>query len=583
MESSSQFTISDQVNLQKVSTKPFSGQKPGTSGLRKKVKEVQQQHYLENFVQAVFNTIPKGDFKAGNILVIAGDGRYYNDQAIKIILRIACANGVDEVHVAQGGLMSTPAASHYIRKLNGGSSQNCMGGFLLTASHNPGGPENDFGIKYNAKNGGPAIESFTNEAYQHTTTISEYHIADDFTNHIDINKQGRYVLNNVARERKEFVVQIVDSTKDYVDLMEKLFDFARLKKLFSRKDFRFCFDALGGISGPYALAIFRDRLGADASLLVNCQPLPDFGGHHPDPNLVYAEDLVKKMDFKKERLSDDTVPDFGAACDGDADRNMVLGKRFFVSPSDSLAVLVANSESFLAQKPTGAARSMPTSGALDKVAEKLGLKLFETPTGWKFFGNLMDSGLIQVCGEESFGTGSDHIREKDGLWAVLAWLSVLAHKNENTPEGKLVSVEDILQDFWKQYGRNYYSRYDYEEVDLDAANKVMETLQTKFKEFEDLQQGNRADSFEYKDPVDGSVSKNQGLRFIYPDGTRVVFRLSGTGSVGATIRIYFEKYEKDASKVNQDLAEALKDIIDLGLKLSDVQGLTGRKEPTVIT
>jgi len=479
--------------------------------------------------------------------------------------------------------MSTPAASNYIRKLNSGSNQNCMGGFLLTASHNPGGPENDFGIKYNAKNGGPAVESFTNEAYQHTTTISEYHIADDFTNKVDINKQGRYVLNNVARDRKEFVVQVVDSTKDYVELMEKLFDFQKLKKLFARKDFRFCFDALGGISGPYALAIFRDRLGADASLLVNCQPLPDFGGHHPDPNLVYAEDLVKKMDFHKQRLSDDTVADFGAACDGDADRNMVLGKRFFVSPSDSLAVLVANSDAFLAQKPTGAARSMPTSGALDKVAEKLGLKLFETPTGWKFFGNLMDSGLIQVCGEESFGTGSDHIREKDGLWAVLAWLLVLAHKNENTPEGKLVSVEDILQEHWKQYGRNFYSRYDYEEVDTDAANKVMERLQTKFKEFEDLQQGNRADSFEYKDPVDGSVSKNQGLRFIYPDGTRVVFRLSGTGSVGATIRIYFEKYEKDASKVNQELAEALKEIIDLGLKLSDIKGLTGRNEPTVIT
>jgi len=583
MESSSQTTISDQINIQKVPTKPFAGQKPGTSGLRKKVKEVQKEHYLENFVQAVFNTIPKSDLQAGNILVIAGDGRYYNDKAINTILRIACANGVDEVHVAQGGLMSTPAASHYIRKLNSGSTQNCMGGFLLTASHNPGGPENDFGIKYNAKNGGPAVESFTNEAYQHTTTISEYHIADDFTKNVDINKQGRYVLNNVARDRKEFVVQIVDSTKDYVDLMEKLFDFQRLKKLFDRKDFRFCFDALGGISGPYALAIFRDRLGADASLLVNCQPLPDFGGHHPDPNLVYAEDLVKKMDFHKQRLSDDTVPDFGAACDGDADRNMVLGKRFFVSPSDSLAVLVANSDAFLAQKPTGAARSMPTSGALDKVAEKLGLKLFETPTGWKFFGNLMDSGLIQVCGEESFGTGSDHIREKDGLWAVLAWLLVLAHKNENAPEGKLVSVEDILQDHWKQYGRNFYSRYDYEEVDSDAANKVMERLQTKFKEFEDLQQGNRADSFEYKDPVDGSVSKNQGLRFIYPDGTRVVFRLSGTGSVGATIRIYFEKYEKDASKVNQELAEALKEIIDLGLKLSDIKGLTGRNEPTVIT
>jgi len=391
-------------------------------------------------------------------LVIAGDGRYYNDKAIQIILRLACANGVNEVHVAQGGLMSTPAASHYIRKLNSTTQGKCIGGFLLTASHNPGGPDNDFGIKYNGKNGGPALENFTDQAYIHTTKITEYSIADDFANHIDINKQGTYLLTNVARDKKEFRVQVVDSTKDYVELMEKLFNFEKLRKLFVRKDFKFCFDALGGISGPYALAIFRDKLGADASLLYNCQPLPDFGGHHPDPNLVYAEELVKKMDFHKTNLSDPNVPDFGAACDGDADRNMVLGKRFFVSPSDSLAILVANSEAFLAEKPTGAARSMPTSGALDKVTQKLGLKNFETPTGWKFFGNLMDSNMIQICGEESFGTGSNHIREKDGIWAVLAWLAIVAHKNENTDEGKLVSVEDILKAHWKEYGRNYYSR-----------------------------------------------------------------------------------------------------------------------------
>mmetsp|Transcript_14525 Transcript_14525/g.12332 ORF Transcript_14525/g.12332 Transcript_14525/m.12332 type:complete len:476 (+) Transcript_14525:354-1781(+) len=475
--------------------------------------------------------------------------------------------------------MSTPAVSCYIRKLNA-QNHTCMGGFILTASHNAGGPENDFGIKYNAKNGGPALEDFTNAIYEHTQKISEYKIASKIN--YDLSKEAFYVYDNVKREKGAFRLRIVNSTSDYIQLMESLYDFGAIKKLLARKDFTFCFDGLNGIAGPYAKEILINRLGADPKCLANCDPKPDFGGLHPDPNLVYAKDLVEKMDvFKKNTNAQ--VPDFGAACDGDADRNMILGKRFFVTPSDSLAVLAANAGSFLKEKLSGVARSMPTSGAIDKVSQKMGYQCYETPTGWKFFGNLFDSGKIVLCGEESFGTGSNHIREKDGLWAVLAWLAILADKNKDTKEGELVTVEQIVTDHWKTFGRNYYSRYDFEEVDADAAKKVMEHLPTQFSKFESLKEGNKADIFDYTDPVDGSVSKNQGIRLMYADGTRVVFRLSGTGSVGATIRVYFEKAESDPAKINQETADALKEIIALGLELSNIEGLTGRKEPTVIT
>lgn len=469
--------------------------------------------------------------------------------------------------------------SCYIRKLNK-EVGNCLGGILLTASHNPGGPEEDFGIKYNVKNGGPAPEDFTAKIYENCCKIQEYFVADfDWGKTIDINTVSTYEFTNVDRpDKNKFVVKVIDPYVDYLNMFQGLFDFPKLKALIARPDFKFCFDGLNGVAGGYAQSIFVDQLGCDPSSLQDCVPLPDFGGSHPDPNLVYAKKLVEKMDISKQKPAGD-VPNFGAACDGDADRNMVLGKQFFITPSDSLAVLVANSKHILKHQIKGASRSMPTSGALDKVCEKLGLVCYEVPTGWKFFGNLLDAGKISICGEESFGTSSSHIREKDGIWAILAWLSLLAVKNEGSQ--KIVEVEDILKEHWATFGRNYYCRFDYENVDAGKAKEMMDLLHTKFSEFESLKEGNKADVFDYTDPIDKSVSPNQGLRFVYKDGTRVVFRLSGTGSVGATIRIYFEKYEKD--NIHLDNMEALKEIIELGLKLSNIEKLTGRTEPTVIT
>ncbi|EGR28798.1 phosphoglucomutase 2, putative [Ichthyophthirius multifiliis] len=575
----------DHITIQIVKTAPFAGQKPGTSGLRKKVTVIQEKNYLENFISSVFQALPQDQLKKENVLVVGGDGRYFNKQAIDLIIRIACAEGVDHIHVAQNGLMSTPAISAYIRYLTYEQKLNCIGGFILTASHNPGGPKNDFGIKFNISSGSPAMEDLTEKIYKYTTQINEYKISSQNL-HVDLSQKKEYVFQNVDRERKQFNVKIVDSTEHYISLMQKLFNFENLKKLFQRQDFKFKFDGMHGIAGPYAKRIFVDLLGADVKSLLNCEPKEDFGGGHPDPNLTYAQELVKILDvFHKSNSIPSNIPNFGAACDGDADRNMILGRQIFVTPSDSVAVLTAYYSSVFGSegKILGVARSMPTSGALDKVAEKMGIKnIYEVPTGWKFFGNLMDAGKINICGEESFGTGSNHIREKDGIWAILAWLSILADKNvDKTQNGKFFGVEDIMKEFWQNFGRNYYQRYDYEAVDTESANQVMKHLEGQFEYFKGLQEGNKADIFNYTDPVDGSVSKNQGIRFIYADGSRITFRLSGTGSEGATIRVYFEQYSKDQLFMKTE--KALKDIIKVGLELSKIDQFTGRKEPSVIT
>ncbi|XP_041009752.1 phosphoglucomutase, cytoplasmic [Juglans microcarpa x Juglans regia] len=576
----------------RVETTPIDGQKPGTSGLRKKVKVFVQPNYLENFVQSTFNALTPEKVR-GATLVVSGDGRYYSKDAIQIIIKMSAANGVRRIWVGQNGLLSTPAVSAVIRERVGIDGSRASGGFILTASHNPGGPHEDFGIKYNMENGGPAPEGITDKIYENTKTIKEYFNAENLPD-VDISTAG---VTSFQGPEGQFDVEVFDSANDYLKLMKSIFDFDSIRKLLSSSKFTFCYDALHGVAGAYAKRIFVEELGAQESSLLNCTPKEDFGGGHPDPNLTYAKELVARMGLGKSNPQDEP-PEFGAAADGDADRNMILGKRFFVTPSDSVAIIAANAVEaipYFSAGLKGVARSMPTSAALDVVAKHLNLKFFEVPTGWKFFGNLMDAGLCSVCGEESFGTGSDHIREKDGIWAVLAWLSILAHKNkENLGGEKLVTVEDIVRQHWTTYGRHYYTRYDYENVDAGAAKELMACLvklQSSLSEVNEIVKGMRsdvskvvhADEFEYKDPIDGSISKHQGIRYLFADGSRLVFRLSGTGSEGATIRLYIEQYEKDPSKINRDSQEALAPLVEVALKLSKMQEFTGRTAPTVIT
>ncbi|KAL6189878.1 hypothetical protein ACLB2K_036279 [Fragaria x ananassa] len=578
------------MSIKRVQTTPFDGQKPGTSGLRKKVKVFIQPNYLQNFVQSTFNALPADQVK-GARLVVSGDGRYYSKEAIQIIIKMAAGNGVKSVWVGTNGLLSTPAVSAVVRERVGADGSKASGAFILTASHNPGGPNEDFGIKYNMGNGGPAPESITDKIYENTTQIKEFLTVD--LPEVDITKPG---VTSFEVEGGTFTVDVFDSASDYVKLLKSIFDFDSIRKLLSSPKFTFCFDALHGVGGAYAKHIFVEELGAKEDSLLNCVPKEDFGGGHPDPNLTYAKELVARMGLGKSDTQD--PPEFGAAADGDADRNMILGKRFFVTPSDSVAIIAANAVEaipYFSSGLKGVARSMPTSAALDVVAKHLNLKFFEVPTGWKFFGNLMDAGLCSICGEESFGTGSDHIREKDGIWAVLAWLSILAYKNKDNIGGdKLVTVEDIVRKHWSTYGRHYYTRYDYENVDAGKAKELMASLvnlQSSIPEVNKIVKGIRSDvanvaggdEFEYKDPVDGSISSHQGIRYLFEDGSRLVFRLSGTGSEGATIRLYIEQYEKDPSKISRESSEALAPLVEVALKLSKMQEFTGRSAPTVIT
>jgi phosphoglucomutase len=543
------------MSINTVNTTSFPGQRPGTSGLRKKVTVFQQAHYLENFVQSVFDTL--GDC-SGKTLVLGGDGRFHNRVAVQTILRMAAAHGFAKVLVGQGGILSTPAVSCVIRK------HGALGGIVLSASHNPGGPDGDFGIKYNIANGGPAPENVTEAIYQRTENITQYRISDAAD--IDLNRLG-------ASRIEEMDVEVIDSVADYAELMQQLFDFDAIRKLFAG-GFRMCFDGMSAVSGPYAKAIIEGQLGAPAGTVINGEPLEDFGGHHPDPNPVNAAQLI-------EIMAAENAPDFGAASDGDGDRNMILGRKFDVTPSDSLAVLAAHATVAPGYRAglKGIARSMPTSQAADRVAQALGIPSFETPTGWKFFGNLLDAGKATLCGEESYGTGSDHIREKDGLWAVLFWLNLLA------ASGK--SVEQLVSEHWARFGRNYYSRHDYEAVETHAANELMASLRIKLATLAGQDLGHYvvdfADDFEYTDPVDGSVSKQQGVRIVMTNGSRIVFRLSGTGTEGATLRVYLERYEPDPTYHHLPTQQALYPLILIAEQVAGIADWTGRAHPTVTT
>ena len=546
------------MHYKTVPTTPIAGMKPGTSGLRKKVTEFAQPHYLANFVQSVFDAVKPAEGFAGKTLVVGGDGRYWNLEAIQQVIRIAAANGYSRVMVGQNGILSTPAASCVIRKYQ------TAGGLILSASHNPGGPDGDFGIKYNAGNGGPAPEKITDAIYECTRSIGKYRIAE--SPDLDLSALGEQRV-------VETVVQVFDSVADYSALMRELFDFAALKAWFQAGG-RLAFDAMHAVTGPYAHAIFERELGAPAGTVRNGTPLPDFGGHHPDPNLVHAKALYDVMMAPG-------APDLGAASDGDGDRNLIIGRGIFISPSDSLAMLAANAHLAPAYRSgiVGIARSMPTSGAADRVAKALGIPCFETPTGWKFFGNLLDAGQVTLCGEESAGTGSNHVREKDGVWAVLLWLSIVAARGE--------TVQAIAQQHWATYGRNYYTRHDYEEVDSAAAKVLMEGVTAQLADLPGRALGGKpvaqADDFSYLDPIDGSVSSHQGLRVVFEDGSRIVYRLSGTGTSGATLRVYIEKFEPDTARHGIETQAALSDLIRIAGELAKIRELTGMSEPTVIT
>ena len=551
-----------------MATKPIEGQKTGTSGLRKKTKVFMSENYLANWVQSLFNAL--GDEAKGQTIGIGGDGRYFNKEAVQIMLKLAAGNGIKKVVVGQDAIMATPAMSALIRR------RGLYGGLIMSASHNPAGPDEDWGIKFNYSAGEPAPEKITDKIFGFTTSISELNVAD--IPDLDLSVIGVHKFGS-------FEVEVVDNTVDYFATLKEVFDFAALSKFVKRSDFRFVFDAMHAVTGAYAAPLFVKELGASPDSLSNSVPLSDFGGGHPDPNLTYAEELVSIM-------YGDNAPDFGAASDGDGDRNMILGNHFFVTPSDSVAIIAANAQAsipYFKDGLKGVARSMPTSGALDRVAASLNLPFYETPTGWKFFGNLMDADKCSICGEESFGTGADHVREKDGLWAVLAWISILAAKNANVPEGgKLVSVKDIVMDHWKEFGRNFYSRYDYEGVSSASAEAMIAHLSTVIASSSAGQKFGKytlktADNFTYTDPIDGSVAKNQGIRFVFDDNSRIIFRLSGTGSAGATIRLYIETYTQDASLFESDAQDILKDIIGTALEVSKLQEFTGRDKPTVIT
>lgn len=544
-----------QMSIQTVATKPFDGQKPGTSGLRKKTRIFMQEHYLENFVQSTFNAIGGGE---GKTFVVSGDGRYFNKKAIQTILKMAQANGASKVIVGKGGLLSTPAVSHLIRR------NQTNGGFVLSASHNPGGIDEDFGIKFNIANGGPAPEALTEAIFQNTKSITSFSTSDAIDINLDV--LGEMSLGNM-------IVEIVDPVTDYMELMRTLFDFDAIRDLFA-SGFSMRFDAMHAITGPYAKAILEGALGAAEGTVVNGVPLPDFGGGHPDPNPIWAKDLMSVM------MQDDG-PDFGAASDGDGDRNMIVGRQAYVTPSDSLAVLAANAHLApgYAKGIVGIARSMPTSGAADLVARKLGIEIFETPTGWKFFGNLLDAGRVSICGEESAGTGSDHVREKDGLWAVLLWLNILAVRK--------MSVADIMEEHWATYGRNYYSRHDFEAVPAEKADRLMDNLRGKLAELPGTIIGSStvefADDFSYRDPIDNSVSAHQGIRIGFAGGGRAIFRLSGTGTEGATLRLYLEQYVSENLDTRVETATALEEVKTAAHTVSNLVEILGRSEPDVVT
>lgn len=536
-------------------TTPFTGQKPGTSGLRKKVRVFQQPNYAENFIQATFDAVER---PAGSTLVVGGDGRFYNRTVIQLVIRIAAANGYGRVMVGQGGILSTPAASHVIRKFG------ASGGLILSASHNPGGPDEDFGIKYNIANGGPAPEAVTEAIYARTQAIDRWMAVEAAG--IDLDTIGSSQVGEMA-------VEVIDPVSDYAALMESLFDFAAIRRAVAG-GFTMAFDAMNAVTGPYAAEILERRLGFATGTVRNGVPLEDFGGHHPDPNLVHAKDLYDLM------MAPD-APDFGAASDGDGDRNLIVGRHRFVTPSDSLAMLAANAHLApgYAGGLKGIARSMPTNAAADRVAEALGVPCYETPTGWKFFGTLLDAGMVTICGEESAGTGSDHVREKDGLWAVLLWLNILVVRN--------ISVDALAREHWAEFGRNYYARHDFEAIETVRAEALIDQLMASLAGLPGKRFGpltvSQADSFAYTDPVDRSTSANQGIRVLFEGGSRVVFRLSGTGTEGATLRVYLERYEPVGGDLDRETPEMLTDLIAAAEAIAGIERHTGRIRPDVVT